>query len=269
MPFSTQPLNMDSFDSRSEELIKKLNSTLRVALWRYFRPEISGLENVPNSPCIFVGNHNGAMLMPDMFIVGCALYDRFGFKDMPFGLAHQLGLKVPGLGRFLMRIGAVRGTQENGLRLLNRGKKVLIYPGGELDSMRPRRHSNLVVFGNRRGYIKLALKAGVPIVPVVASGAHETLWILNDGQKLARLLGLDRFLLKTWPVSLSIPWGLWIGIPPPHFPLPSRIRIAFLRPVFFSQTGREAASNEAYVEECHRQVHREMEQALGLLSRKR
>jgi len=268
MSLSNRPLDLDSFDNRNVRLMKKLHHSLRIALWRYFRPEISGLETVPEEPCIFVCNHNGAMLMPDMFIVGFALYDRFGAEGMPYGLAHQLGLQVPGLRRFLVSIGAVRGTQENGLRLLQQGKKVLIYPGGELDSMRPRRHSNRVVFGERRGYIKLALRSGVPIVPVVASGAHETLWILTDGQKLARVLGMHRFQLKTWPLSLSVPWGLWLGIPPPHFPLPSRIRIAFLKPIFFSQTGHPAAENTPYVEKCHRQVHSAMEKTLRRLSRK-
>ena len=69
-----------------------------------------------------------------------------------------------------------------------------------------------------------AREAGVPIVPVVCVGGHEALVILAEGAGLARKLGFDRrFRLKTFPLSLSLPWGLWLGPLPGYLPLPTKI----------------------------------------------
>ena len=222
---------------------------------------------MPAGPALLVANHNAALLMPDLFILGIALYERFGLAGLPYGLGHSTGVSLPILRTLFQPLGTVPGCQERGRRLLERGEKVLVCPGGELDSMRPFRKRHRVVFGARRGYVRLALRAGVPIVPVVSAGAHETLIVLDDGQWLARLLRLDRALnLKTWPLVLCLPWGLWLGVPPPHLPLRTRIRTEVLEPIRFERQGAEAANDPVWVEACHRQVHGAMEAALQRLA---
>ena len=240
---------------------------LKPVLWRYFRPQVRGLEQVPAGPALLVANHNAALLMPDLFILGIALYERFGLDGLPYGLGHRTGVSLPVLRGVFRPLGTVPGCQESGRRLLARGEKVLACPGGELDSMRPFRKRHRVIFGAHRGYIRLALRTGVPIVPVVSAGAHETLIVLDDGQWLARLLRLDRALsLKTWPLVLCLPWGLWLGVPPPHLPLRTRIRIEVLEPIRFERQGAEAADDSQWVEACHRRVHGAMEAALARLA---
>lgn len=262
-----QRLDLDDPRSRDDELIQRLAARLRRPLGWYFRPDVRGLETLPPGPCLLVGNHNGAMLMPDMFVLGLALYDRFGLEGLPWGLTHRLALQVPGLGQTLLRLGTVRGTEHNGLRLLREGRRVLVYPGGELDSMRSYRERKRVVFGRRRGYVRLALRAGVPVVPVVTAGAHETLIVLSNGRWLAQKLGLARrFKLCAFPLSVSVPWGLWLGVPPPHFPLRTRIRIRLLPPIRFDKLGEGAALDAAYVEACHRRIHGLMERTLERLA---
>ena len=253
------------FEKRDPAFITSLNTRLRPLLWRYFQPQITGLDRIPEGPCVFVANHNGAMLMPDMFVLGSALFEHGGISGLPYGLAHRLAMRLPGLERFLARIGAVPGTLDNGLALLRQGDRVLCYPGGELDSMRSYRDRDRVVFGNRRGYIKLALRGRVPIVPVVTAGAHETLRILDDGRWLAGLLRLQRFDLQAWPISLGLPWGLWIGIPPPHLPLPTRMRMEVLEPIAFEHGDDDVDFDPAMIENCHNQVHSRMEATLKKL----
>ncbi len=91
---------------------------------------------------------------------------------------------------------------------------------------------NKVVFAGRKGYVELAREAGVSIVPVVCVGGHEALVVLWDGASLARRLGLDRrFRLQTFPLSLSLPWGLWLGPLPGYVPLPAKISVRVLPPV--------------------------------------
>jgi hypothetical protein len=68
-------------------------------------------------------------------------------------------------------------------------------------------------------------------VPIASCGAHEALVILWDGAPLARWLGVDRRLrLATFPISLSVPWGLWVGPLPGYLPLPTRITLRILPP---------------------------------------
>ena len=206
----------DCLENRNPEVIRRLVRFFKPLFWHYFRPVIQGLERIPEGAGMFVSNHNGALLMPDLFIFGMALHERFGMEGLPYGMGHQTGISFPLLHRLFLPIGAVRGSQKNAHTLLSDGHKLLIYPGGELDSMRSYWKRTRIVFGNRRGYLQIALREGVPIIPVVSSGGHETLVILNEGRWLAGALQLDRLLnLKTWPIVFCLPWGLWVGIPPP------------------------------------------------------
>ena len=101
---------------------------------------------------------------------------------------------------------------------------------------RPTWESAKVDFGGRRGFIRLAKRRGVPLVPVVSIGGQETALFLSRGERLARLLGLDRmFRLKVLPISLALPWGLNIGDMLGHLPLPAKITIQVLDPIDVSE----------------------------------
>jgi 1-acyl-sn-glycerol-3-phosphate acyltransferase len=259
--------DIDCLENRNPELIHQLTGFFKPLFWHYFRPEIQGLERLPEGACMFVGNHNGALLMPDLFIFGIALYERFGIDGLPYGMGHETGIGFPILRRLFLPIGVVCGSQQNAHLLLAAGDRLLVYPGGELDSMRSFRKRTRIIFGKRRGYLRIALRERVPIIPVVSSGAHETLLILHEGKWLARALQLDRLMsLKTWPIVFCLPWGLWFGVPPPHFPFRTRIHIEVLEPIRFERDGQEAASDAAYVEACHRQVYSKMETILKQLA---
>jgi 1-acyl-sn-glycerol-3-phosphate acyltransferase len=136
------------------------------------------------------------------------------------------------LSRWVAKFGAVRASPARALAALAQGFAVQVYPGGDHDACRPFSQRNQVVFAGRTGYVELARAAGVPIVPVAAIGGHETLIILGEGRDLARRLGVDRRRrLKSFPISLSIPWGLWFGPLPGYVPLPARIEIDVLEPI--------------------------------------
>src|SRR5919108_396367 len=83
-----------------------------------------------------------------------------------------------------------------------------------------------------RGFVKLALDAGVPIVPIVSVGGQETAIFVSHGDRLAKLLRLDKLLrLKTLPVNLSLPWILNIGDFLGHLPLPAKITVQVMEPI--------------------------------------
>src|SRR4051794_30761956 len=44
---------------------------------KYFRSEISGLDNIPDEPSMVVGNHDGGYVFPDAICLGGFYYDHF------------------------------------------------------------------------------------------------------------------------------------------------------------------------------------------------
>ena len=243
--------------------------THHLAPWlrRYHPGEVRGLDNLPAGPALLVGNHNGGMLTPDSWLLGAALYQRFGIDGVPFALAHAFPLSWPAVGPLLRRLGAVPADHANAAAMFARDAKVLVYPGGDEDAYRPWRHRNRVVFGGRVGYVRLALRTGVPIVPVVAAGAHKVSVIIDDLRPVARALGLDRrFRVKVWPVTFSLPWGLTPGPALPLVPFPVAINIALLPPVTFDRQGAEAADDRDYVRACADHVEGLMQAALDRMT---
>ena len=114
---------------------------------------------------------------------------------------------MPGLG-FLRKYGTVAANPANAAKALESGAALLVYPGGDYEVHRPTWESGRVDFDGRKGFLRLALKHDVPIVPVVSVGGQETALFLTRGEGLARLLRLDRmFRLKVLPISLALPWG--------------------------------------------------------------
>lgn len=260
----------DSLDNRDETQIARLATVVDAVVRPWFRAEVRGLDRIPPGPALYVGNHNAGLLMPEALLLGSAVYRALGLGAVPYGLAGDWVISLPLLQQLVVPLGAVRASQDNARRLLARGAKVLVYPGGDLDSMRPFRDRDRIVFGGRRGYVRTALRAGVPVLPVVAAGAHSTFVVLDDGRWLARLLRADRFLrVSTWPLTLCLPWGLVIGPGLVYLPWPSRILVETLDPIRFDREGDAAANDDGYVRACAGLVEARMQAALTRLAQER
>ncbi|MEI8257254.1 MAG: 1-acyl-sn-glycerol-3-phosphate acyltransferase, partial [Deltaproteobacteria bacterium] len=229
-----------------------------------------GLERIPQGPALYVGNHSGGLITPDTFLFGAAVYRAHGLDGLPYGLGHEFAISLPLVHQLVVPLGAVRAGHESARGVFSRGNKALVYPGGDYDAMRPFRHRNRVVFGGRRGYIRLALREGVPIVPVVTAGAHAGFVVIDDGRWLAKLIRADRFLrIKVWPITLCLPWGLVVGPGLFYVPWRTRILIETLDPIVFDRTGEDASRDEAYVRECADLVEGTMQVALDRLALER
>lgn len=240
-----------SLGERDEALMERLLVQAERWLLPWHDARVRGVEHVPTGPVLYVGNHSGATYSGDTWILAVHLWHHGGLEALPHGLAHDLVLKAPVLGDLLRRVGVVPAHPDAALALLRAGRKVMVYPGGDLESLRPWSERDVVKFSGRRGFVRTALLAGVPIVPVAAQGAHETLVVVDDLPGLARAIGASRFLrLKVWPLAFSVPWGFTLGPTPPYIPLPAQMRIEVLPPVRFDRTGPEAAADEAYVSAC-------------------
>ncbi len=219
-------------DERDPDFIRERLPMLWLLASIWFRGEVRGLGNIPDSgPVLLVGNHSGGNLTPDTIVFTLAFNTYFGVERAFYQLAHNLVLSMPALAQ-LRKFGTVAASQENARKALESGAALLVYPGGDYEVHRPSWQRNLVDFGGRKGFIRLALELDVPIVPVVSIGGQETALFLSRGERLARLLALDKmFRLKVLPISLSLPWGLNIGDMLGHIPLPAKITIETLPPI--------------------------------------
>ncbi|ETR68022.1 MAG: phospholipid/glycerol acyltransferase [Candidatus Magnetoglobus multicellularis str. Araruama] len=255
--------DIDRIDQRNDQLIEKLSPYVNFILRNYFRSTVRGIYRIPRGPGLFVGNHNAALLTPDSYIFATEVCERKGVQEVPYGLGHEITISMPFIHQFLIPLGAVRASHDCAHRLFKQNKKVLVYPGGDYDVMRPFRHRNKIVFGGRKGYIRLAVRENVPVIPVVTAGAHSVYIIIDDMRWLARLLRLDRlFRMNVLPLTLSIPWGLTLGPLPFFIPYPSKISIEILDPIYFNKTGEAAANDNIYVQECATEVESRMQAAL-------
>lgn len=253
--------------ARDRALMETLLVQAERRLVPYHRALVRGLEGVPAGPVLYVGNHSGATYSGDTWIFAARLWRAHGLDALPYGLAHDLVPHLPVIGPALTRCGVVPARPEAAAELLAAGGSVMVYPGGDREAMWRSALRNVVDFGGRRGFIRTALAAGVPIVPIAAVGAHDTLHIFHDLPGLARLLGMDRRLrMKVWPLSFSIPWGLTLGPIPPYLPLPARIRIDVLPPIRFERAGAAAAADESYVVACAATVEDAIRAAVGRLA---
>ena len=253
-------------DERDPDYIREQLPGLWMLASFYFRAEVRGLHNIPaDGPVLLVGNHSGGNMTPDTTVFTLAFNTYFGVERRFYQLAHNLVLAMPGLSR-LRKFGTVAASHENAHKALDSGAALLVYPGGDYEVHRPIWDANKVDWGGRTGYVRLALEKEVPIVPVVAIGGQETSIFLSRGERLARLLGLDRTLrLKVLPISLAIPWGLNVGDMLGHVPLPAKITVEVLPPIYL----REQFGPNPDVDEITGHVLAEMQGKLDELAAER
>lgn len=224
---------MSSVQQRDPDFLAGVLPAVR-AFADYFSPRVSGVENIPESgPVLLIGNHSGLHWVPDVGITVLSMLDRRGIGERTYALGYDLLFKVPFVGDFLRRLGALPASHGAGEEALKDGGALLVYPGGDWEACRPWADRNKIDFGGRTGFVRLALRAGVPVVPVVAHGSHDTVMILSRGERTARFLGLDRLRIKVFPYTLGVPFGFALPVLP-QFPLPARIHVSFLPPLQWS-----------------------------------
>jgi 1-acyl-sn-glycerol-3-phosphate acyltransferase len=196
------------------------------------------------------------------------------------GLAHDIGLWWP-FRLVVLRIGGLRASAAAGLDPLARGVPVLVFPGGDVDALRPFTARYRIQWGGRRGFLRTARDAGVPVLPLVIGGSHAQYTLLPGGPLLARLFLLRRLRLGTWPLTLGsvvflavlvgwgfgpIPgWAVALAAVLAVCPNPTRIDYQFLP----SEPPPPAGEDDEALAARAERLRGRMEGALGALARRR
>lgn len=250
---------------RDPETIRR-NLSIVTRLATYFSPEVTGIENLPaTGPVLVVGNHSCLFYMPDAWITGLSILRRRGMDQPEYALTYDLLLAMPVIGPYLRRIGAIPAGGDEAELALKQGAAVLVYPGGDLEACRPWSARDRVDLAGRKGFVRLALRTGVPVVPVVTHGSHNAVIVLTRGEQIARMLGLRRLRINVFPILVGPPFGVTSVLAPP-LPMPTSMQIEFLEPLDWSAHGPEAERDEGTVDACYDEVTGVMQSALDRLS---
>jgi 1-acyl-sn-glycerol-3-phosphate acyltransferase len=234
----------------------------------YFRMEIEGWERIPEAPVLLIGIHSGAPFVWDAWTVGVQWWRHFGRSRTLHGTAHDALMALPGFGWYFRRMGVLPAAPDSITSALAAGHDVLLWPGGERDSLRPWTQRDEAVLAGRKGFVKLAIRAGVPIVPVSTVGGADSMPVLATGKRLAKLLQLDRIArLKMFPIAFQLPWGVSPALLP-ELPLPTKIRTAFQDPVEIDSDPARA-DDEDYVNEKYDEVRDAIQHGMDNLARRR
>jgi 1-acyl-sn-glycerol-3-phosphate acyltransferase len=234
----------------------------------WFRMEMDGWENLPGPPVLLVGIHSGAPFVWDAWTVGVQWWRRFGQQRPLHGTAHDALMAIPVIGRYFRAMGVLPAAPDSIATALAEGRDVALWPGGEVDSLRPWSERDRANLAGRSGFVKMAIRAGVPIVPIATVGGADAMPVLTRGEGLSRALRLDRFLrLKVFPLAISLPWGI-APAALPQFPLPAKIRTRLMPAVELDHDPRRADDDE-YVERKYREVQDRIQSGMDALARRR
>jgi 1-acyl-sn-glycerol-3-phosphate acyltransferase len=257
----------NSLAARDVAFVQRLRPLLDGLYDYYFRCETELECEVPDGPLLAVANHNGMSGVPDMFCHFAAFWRRYGVDRRAYGLMHDFPFRAPAAGAWLNSCGAIAANPKNAHAALDSGATLIVFPGGDIDACRPFRKRYQIELAGRHGFIRLALRAQVPVMPIVSVGGHHSLYLISDGQGVARALRLPQlFRSNVFPIGFALPYGLIVGTPLPHLPPPVKIHTRMLRPIHFGLP-RSAADDPEAVATCFERVREAMQAAMDELRR--
>jgi len=216
---------------------------------RYHRYTVNedDLHKLAHGPASLIVGYHGQPVPWDMCMLGLAIYEKRGY--LPAGIVHRAADSIPPVRWLAEGINFFRGDDDRLTEWVAADRHVMVTPGGGAEAGRSFRNRYRVDWGDRLGYVRLAVKLGLRIVPVGASGVDHAYIGLNDSSKLGRRLGLPRDL-EPLP---------WIGLGPlgmfPFSP-PFRVEIDQLigKPILPAVEGVSDVADEAGLRRVHRMV---------------
>jgi 1-acyl-sn-glycerol-3-phosphate acyltransferase len=259
IPPADGPRQIDDW-GRSQRVFDLMEPLLDFYYRYWFRVEQRGVENLPaEGGALLVSNHSGA-LPPDAPMIMQAIRHEHPRPRPLYMLGEHWFKGYAGIGMLTNKLGLVAAHTANAQRLLrDEGRLALVFPEGQKGSRKLYwQRYRLRRFG-RGGFVRTALKAGVPIVPVAVVGAEEAMPIFAHVPLLERLTGLIYF-----PVNHAFPH---FGLAAALMYLPAKFKIRFLEPVDLSGYGPDDVDDLALVQAIADHVRSRIQAELdGLLA---
>ncbi len=258
LPATDEDRSLDDW-GRSERFVSLIEPLLNFYYRYWFRVETQGIENVPSrGGALLVANHSGA-LPPDGPMVMEAIRNEHPEPRPLYMLGENWFRGFPGVGMLANKIGMVSAHRDNAQRLLDdEGRLAIVFPEGQKGSRKVLwQRYRLRRFG-RGGFVRTAIRARVPIVPIAVVGAEEAMPIFAHLRPLQRLSGLIYF-----PLNHAFPqFGPAAGL----MYLPAKFKIRFLEPVDMSEyepdIAEDAGAIQAIAEDIRARIQLQLDEML-------
>lgn len=224
---------------------------------KYFAVEYRGLENIDfTKPVLFVSSHSLYSIVDVLVFAG--IWRQTG--ELVRGLGDRMHFQLPLWRKLVGNLGLVLGDQKIAESLLNDGQNVLVFPGGAREVMKKRHEIHNLVWKQRTGFIRLAINAGVPIVPVAVYGGDTVMDIVADADDyqqtlLGKLAARSGVLEDYWRGSDELP-PLVKGIGLSLMPKPAKVYVSYGSPICLDgldaenpqvlMTARQQVADEIY-----------------------
>ena len=227
--------------SRETLIFRIMPNLFMEVMDRYFRLEVEGLENLPKKGgAILVPNHSGYAGL-DAMVLSHEVFKRI--HRIPRVLTHYLWFVSKKTAVPAQKLGFIEASMKNGLRALDNNQLIILFPEGENGNFKPTKNAyELQEF--KRGFVRMALQTGAPIIPTIVIGAEEThinITQLKFGKELKNL---------TLPLSFNV------------FPLPVKWKIKFLPPLDLSMYSEETLKDRQKVRQIAFDLQKAMQKSI-------
>ena len=251
--------DVDEF-GRSQRIRDVMMKTYDPVYSKWFRAEWEGLEHLPKTGgALLVANHAGA-LPSDAPVIMHGIEKEVGRRV--YGMAEYLFRAIPLVGTLWARSGGVAAHPDNAYRLLRDRKQLaLVFPEGAKGTGKLYKDRYQLRRFGRGGFVEIAMRAGVPIIPIAVVGAEESMPILTKSSRLAKLTGLP-YVPITANQILFGPLGLIL-----YFPAKFKLRV--LPPVTFDVPPDQERYGQSRVMDEAESIRQMIQEALYDMLRER
>jgi 1-acyl-sn-glycerol-3-phosphate acyltransferase len=217
-------------------------SSIRV----YHQHSTVGLDLIPPSGAIIAANHSLASY--DIALLMASIYEHS--NRIPRALIDRLFFKVPGLGQLMEAFGSREGTRDNAIKMLSEGEILVLAPGGMREALRPSRSKYQIMWNRRKGFTKLAIETGVPII-LAACPAADDLYDIAPSH-------ITAWAYKTLRIPLFFAKGLGFTA----IPKPVKLTHFLSEPLYPPPKSTDPEVFAQRVDEFHSQVVNRMEKLM-------
>jgi len=224
----------------SDADMRRLVRSMKPFRW-LARPVLLGLDEVPaQGPTLFVGNHTMFGVL-DATLLLVELYDRRGIALR--GLGDHVHFRFPIWRSLLRQYGVVPGTRENCSALFEAEEHVLVFPGGAREVAKRKGEKYQLMWKQRVGFARLAIRHGVTVVPFAAIGVEDAFDILVDADEV--MTSPAGKVFEKLGIREDLMWPLVKGLGPTPIPRPERIYFHFGTPIDAAAFGDDDSHDDA------------------------
>jgi 1-acyl-sn-glycerol-3-phosphate acyltransferase len=260
LPHDPRRSDVDEW-GRSESMRALVRRLYAPLYEKWFRVEWEGMEHIPaEGGALLVANHAGAIPSDAPAIMHGIETE---LRRPVYGMAEYFFRELPVLGTLWARAGGVAANPENAYRLLReQGQLALVFPEGTKATAKTYDERYRLRRFGRGGFVEIAMRAGVPVVPIAVVGAEEAMPTLVRLPTLARAFGLPYFpvtanMLVFGPVLGAVAY------------LPAKFRIRVLEPITFDVEPDQPRYSRSQLLEQSELVRSRIQEALHDMLRQR